>query len=202
MGLPHFKKMQRSQGHKYDNTWINEWLIKEWNHIRYQTTWNFSPIWGHYWRSDIFSTQHCRRMSSEWMKRMCHCQVLTHFKECGLSGTRRPRSNPNANTSLNCSVQFSSVTQSCPTPCDFMDHSTPGLPVHHQLPKSTQTHVHWADDAIQPSNPLLSPSLPASVFPIIRVFSNESALPIRCPKDWSFSFSISPSNEQDWSPLG
>ena len=54
--------------------------------------------------------------------------------------------------------QSSSVTQSCPTFCDPMDCSTPGLPVHHQLPEFTQTHVHWVGDAIQPSHPLLSPS--------------------------------------------
>ena len=54
--------------------------------------------------------------------------------------------------------QFSSVTQSCPTLCDPMDHSMPGLPVHHQLPEFTQTHVHWVGDAIQPSHPLSSPS--------------------------------------------
>ena len=59
------------------------------------------------------------------------------------------------------SVQFSSVTQSCPTLCDPMNRSTPGLPVHHQLPESTQTHVHWVGDAVQPSHPLLSPSPPA-----------------------------------------
>ena len=58
-------------------------------------------------------------------------------------------------------VQFSSVAQSCPTLCDFMNHSMPGLPVHHQLPESTQTHVHWVDDAIQPSHPLSSLSPPA-----------------------------------------
>ena len=58
-------------------------------------------------------------------------------------------------------VQFSAVTQSFPTPCDLMDCSTPSLPVHHQLPESTQTHVHWVGDAIQPSHPLSSPSLPA-----------------------------------------
>ena len=57
-------------------------------------------------------------------------------------------------------VKFSSVTQSCPTLCDPMDCSTSGLPVHHQLPEFTQTHVHWVGGAIQPSNPLLSPSLP------------------------------------------
>ena len=56
------------------------------------------------------------------------------------------------------SVQFSSVAQSCLTLCDPMNHSTPGLPVHHQLPEFTQTHVHWVSDAIQPSHPGSSPS--------------------------------------------
>ena len=60
------------------------------------------------------------------------------------------------------SVQFSSVTQSCPTLCDPMNRSTPGLPVHHQLPEFTQTHIHRVGDAIQPSHPLSSPSPPAS----------------------------------------
>ena len=69
----------------------------------------------------------------------------------------------------------------------------PGLPVHHQLLELTQTHVHQVGDAIQPSHPLLSPSL--HIFPSIRVFSNESALLIRWPKYWSFSFNISLSNE-------
>ena len=63
---------------------------------------------------------------------------------------------------INMLVQFSSVAQSCPTPCDPMDGSTPGLPVHRQLPEFTQTHVHQVgDDAIQPSHPLPSPSSPA-----------------------------------------
>ena len=92
-------------------------------------------------------------------------------------------------------VQFSSVTQSCPTLCDPMDCSSPGLPVHHQLPEFTQTHVHWTGDAIQPSDPLLSPLLLPSIIPSIRVFSNESVLHGRWPKYYSFSFSISPSNE-------
>ena len=60
------------------------------------------------------------------------------------------------------SVQSSSVTQSCPTLCDPVNRSTPGLPVHHQLPEFTQTHVHRVRDAIQPSHPLSSPSPPAS----------------------------------------
>ena len=59
------------------------------------------------------------------------------------------------------SVQFSSVAQSCPTLCDLMNRSTPGLPVHHQLPEFTQTHIHRVSDAIQPSHPLSSPSPPA-----------------------------------------
>ena len=59
------------------------------------------------------------------------------------------------------SVQFISVAQSCPTLCDPMNHSTPGLPVHHQLPEFTQTHVHRVGDAIQPSHPRSSPSPPA-----------------------------------------
>ena len=92
-------------------------------------------------------------------------------------------------------VQFSSVAQSCSTLCDSMNHSTPGLPVHHQLPESTQTHVHCVGDALQPSHPLLSPSPPALNLSSIRVFSNESALHIRWPQYWSFSFNICPSNE-------
>ena len=92
------------------------------------------------------------------------------------------------------SVQFShSVVSDSLWP---MNHSTLGLPVYHQLPESTQTHVHWVSDAIQPSHPLVVPfsSCPHS-FPVIRVFSNESALHIRWPKYWSFSFNISPSGE-------
>ena len=93
------------------------------------------------------------------------------------------------------SVQFSSVAQSCPTLCDPMNCSTPGLPVHHHLPEFTQTHIHRVGDAIQPSHPLSSPSPPAPIPLSIRVFSNESTLRMRWPKYWSFSFSISPSNE-------
>ena len=88
-----------------------------------------------------------------------------------------------------------SVTLSCPTLCDSIDCSTPGFSVLHHLPEFAQTLVHWVNDAIQPlglCHPLL---LLPSIFPSIRVFSNESALRIRWPKYWSFSFSISPSNE-------
>ena len=93
---------------------------------------------------------------------------------------------------------FSSVQFSCSVVSDSlrpMNRSTPGLPVHHQLPEFTQTHVHQVGDAIQPSHPLASPSPPAPIPPSIRVFSNESTLPMRWPKYWSFSFSISPFNE-------
>ena len=76
-----------------------------------------------------------------------------------------------------------------------MDCSTPGLPVHHQLLDLTQTHAHRVSDAIQPSHPLWSPSPPAPNPSQHQGFSNESALCIRWPKYWSFSFNISPSNE-------
>ena len=88
-----------------------------------------------------------------------------------------------------------SVAQSCPTFCHPVNCSTPGLPVHHQLPEFAQTHVHWVGDAIQPSRSLLSLPLLPLLFPSIRFFSNESVLRIRGPKYWSFSFSTSPSKE-------
>ena len=87
------------------------------------------------------------------------------------------------------SVQFNSVPQSCPALCNPTDCSMPGLPVHHQLPELAQTHVHQVGDAIKPSHPLLSPSSPAFNL------SQQQGLHIRWPKYWSFSFSISPSNE-------
>ena len=93
------------------------------------------------------------------------------------------------------SLGFSSVAQPCPTLCDPMDCSTPGLPVHHQLPELAQTHVH---KSVMPSNHLilcrpllLLPPIP----PSIRVFPNESVLHIRWPKYWNFSSNISPSSE-------
>ena len=84
-----------------------------------------------------------------------------------------------------------------------MDYSTSGFPVHYQLPELTQSHVHRVGDAIQPLHPLsllllLPLLLPLSIFPTFRVFSNASALHIRWPKFWSFSFIISPSNEYSW----
>ena len=86
-----------------------------------------------------------------------------------------------------------SVAQSCLTLCNPMDCSMPGFPVLHYLEEFAQPHVHWVNDDIQPSHPLSPLLLLSSVFPSIRVFSSESALDIRWPQYWSFSFS--PSNK-------
>ena len=100
-------------------------------------------------------------------------------------------------------VQFSSVAQLCPTVCDPMNCSTPGLPVHHQLPELTQTHVYWVSDAIQPSHPLSSPSPALSFsqhqgsFQMSQLFtSSGQSIGV------SASASVLPMNTQDWSPLG
>ena len=85
---------------------------------------------------------------------------------------------------------FSSVDQSCPTLCDPMNRSMPGLPVHHQPPGFTQTRIHRVSDTIQPSHPRLSPSPPAP-----NPSQHQSTLRMRWPKYWSFSFSIIPSKE-------
>ena len=94
------------------------------------------------------------------------------------------------------SVQFSSVALSCLTLCNPMNRSMPGLPFHHQLPESNQTHVHRVSDAVQPSHPLSSPSpfafnlsQPSGSFPVSWLFASS------WPKYWNFSFSISPSDE-------
>ena len=101
------------------------------------------------------------------------------------------------------SSQFGSVFQSCLTLCDPMDCSTPGLPVHHQLPKFTQTHVHWVGDAIQPSQTYVIPfsclrSFPASgSFPVSQLFASGGQ-----NIGVSASASVFPMNIQDWFPLG
>ena len=86
------------------------------------------------------------------------------------------------------------VAKSCSTICDPMDCHTPGFLVPHHLPEFAQVHVHWIGEAIQPSHPL-SPSFPFTLLPSTRVFSNESAVHIRWPKHWCFSFNNSPSGE-------
>ena len=100
-------------------------------------------------------------------------------------------------------VQISSVAQLCPTLCDPMNHSTPGLPVHHQLPESAQIHVHWVGDAIQPFHPVVPFSLCPQSFPASESF------PMSQLFTWggqstgvSASTSVLPVNTQHWSPLG
>ena len=124
-----------------------------------------------------------------WERGWLYSVILTKFSQ-------RPSSwLYNLKGSDNKLRQFSSVAQSCPVLCDHRDCSTPGFPVHHQLPELTQTHVHQLGDAIQPFHSLSSLLLLPSIFPSIRVFSNESVLHIRWPKYSKFSFSISPFNE-------
>ena len=109
-------------------------------------------------------------------------QCLVYYKYCLLQHN---------NESRYYFPHFQFSRSACPTLCNPVDCNMPGLPVHQQLPEFTQTHVHWVGDAILHC-PLL---LPPSVFPSIRVFSNESVLRIRWPKYWRFSFSISFSNK-------
>ena len=114
-------------------------------------------------------------------------RILYHLSHQGMGLVSHYRDGP--------PVQFSSVTQSCLTLCDPMKRSMPGLPVHHQLPEFTQTHVHRA---VMPSSHLIlccSLLLLPSIPPSIRVLSNESSLRMRWPKYWSFSFNIIPSKE-------
>ena len=104
------------------------------------------------------------------------------------------RHTPSSETPLSClSGHCCSVTKLCRTLWDPMDCSTPGFPVLHYLPDFAQAHVHWVSNAIQSSHPLSLLLLLPSIFPSLRVFSNELALHIRWPKYWSLN--ISPSNE-------
>ena len=97
--------------------------------------------------------------------------------------------------------QFSSVAQSCLTLCDPVNRSTPGLPVHHQLPDSTQTHVHWVSDAIQPSNPLSFPSPPALNLSQHQGLFQWVSSSHQVAKVLEFPTSVLPMNTQDWSTL-
>ena len=92
-------------------------------------------------------------------------------------------------------IQFSSISHFCSTLCDVMDCSTPGFPVHHQLPELAQTHVYRVSDVIQPSYPLSSPSPSAFNHSQHQGLFQRAVLYIRWPKFWGFSFSINPSNE-------
>ena len=101
------------------------------------------------------------------------------------------------------SVHFSSVAQSCPTLCNPMNRSTQGLPVHHQLPELTQTHVHWVSDDIQSSHPLSSPPPPCpQSFPALGPFQMSQLFTSGGQSTGvSTSTSVPPMNTQDWSPL-
>ena len=121
----------------------------------------------------------------------CHHQWIRIHSSCSCSQCRGLRVGGNQFSSVQCN----SVAQSCLTLCHPVDCSTPGLPVHHQLPELNQTHVYQVGDAIQPSHPLSPPSPPTFNLSQHQGLSNESVLCIRWPKYWSFSFSISPSNE-------
>ena len=100
--------------------------------------------------------------------------------------------------------QFNSFPQLCPTLCDPMNHSMPGLPVHHQLPEFTQTHAHWIGDAIQPSHPLSSPSLPTFNLPQHQGLFQwvSSSHQVAKVMEVSASTLVLPMNIQDWFPLG
>ena len=133
---------------------------------------------------EIFPSFVCNKLSGHWMHSFSNPKVNADevwiISWWGLTSLTVPS---------RATFGFSSVAQSCPTLHEPMDRSTPVFSVHHQLLELAQTHVHRVGNAIQPSHLLL----PSSIFPSNRVFSN--VLCIRWPKYWSFSFSISPSNE-------
>ena len=106
--------------------------------------------------------------------------------------------------SLQCWTEFSWVAQSCPTLCNPMDYSTPGLPVHHQLLELTQTHVHWIGDTIQPSHPLSSPSPSAFNLSQYKDLFQWDSSSHQVAKVLEFQLQplVLPMNIQDWSPLG
>ena len=104
-------------------------------------------------------------------------------------------------SSFQSSVWFSSVAQSCPTPCNPMDCNTPGFPVHHQLPELVQTHVHWVGDAIQPSHPLSSPSPAFNLSQHQGLFQWVSSL-YQVAKVLELALQPLPMNILDWFPLG
>ena len=128
------------------------------------------------------------RSTEEWIKKMWYIYTMEYY-----SAINKNEIMPFAAIWMYPS-QFSSVAQSCLTLCDPMNCNTSGLPIRHQLLESTQTHVHWVSDTIQPPHPLSSPSPPAFNLLQHQGLSNESVFHIRWPKYWSFSFSIRPSN--------
>ena len=128
-----------------------------------------------------------------WLEFFITQSSLGTYEELGGLQDERRYQNPRMCKFL--MYQFSLVTQSCLTLCDPMDCSTPGSPAHHQLPKFTQTHIHWVGDAIQPSHPLSSPSSPAFNLSQHQDLFQGVGSSHQVAKVLSFSFSISPSNE-------
>ena len=117
-------------------------------------------------------------------------------------GTVRKHWDKNRTYLFTSSVQFSSVAQSCLTLRDPMNHSTPGLSVHHQLPESTQTYVHWVGDDIQPSHPLWFPSPALNLSQHQGLFKSQLFASGGQSIGVTASTSVLPMNTQDWSPLG
>ena len=114
------------------------------------------------WSAAIHGVAKIRTRLSDWTElKLYKCKEIEENNRMGKTRDLFKKIRDTMGTFHASSVQFSSVAQSCPILCDPMYCSTPGLPVHHQLPEFTQTHVHWVSDAIQPSHPLSSPSPPA-----------------------------------------
>ena len=175
---------------------------KMWRYCAWSLSLLFSVIWCYYFMESsltscrIGSAAYCpgplwvRSSLSSWtlwVTRICHRGVPWPLGNKG----QVPTSEAGEVRCRGCC----SVTQLYLTLCDPMDCSTPGFPILHYLLEFAQTHIHWVGDAIQPSHPLSPPPSFAFNFPSISIFSNESALPIRWSKDWSFSISIRPSDE-------
>ena len=158
---------------------------------------------------DLKKQEESRRPGNASLSMLHHSVVSDSLWPHGLGATRLlcPWNFPGKNTGvggqallkgiISCLylIQFSSVSQSCPTLCNPMNRSTPGLPVHHQLLEFTQTHVYWVSDAIQPSHPLLSPSSSAFNLSQHQGLFKWVSSSHQWPKYWSFSFNISPYNE-------
>ena len=157
---------------------------------------SFSNAWK--WKVKVKSLRHVQLLATPWTAAYQTPPSMGFSRQEYWSGLSFP------SPERYFSVQFSSVTQSCPTLCDPMNHSTPGLPVHHQLPELTQTHVHWVGNAIQPSHLLLSPSPPApnpSQHQGLFQWVNSSH---EVPKvlEFQLQHQFLPMNTQDWSPSG
>ena len=140
-----------------------------------RNTWSNRQVWP--WSTEWSRTKATRVLSKECTGHSKHPLPTTQEKTLHVDITRGQH------------------TQLCPTLCESMDCSTPGLPVHHQLPELVQIHVHWVSDAIQPYHSLLSPSPPTFNLSQHQGLLHGAVLHIRWPKYWSFSFNISPSNE-------